>query len=78
MAGYATLGRLQGGRVRAVAWRGQDPAALLAEPWAPVDIAEPRPEPDRPLREVIAERWADVREQWAMTTFYVCDPESWR
>jgi hypothetical protein len=41
-------------------------------------MAEPHPEPDRPLREVVGERWADFREQWAMTTFYLFDPDSWR
>jgi len=54
MAGYATLGRVQGGRVRAVAWRGQDPAELVAGAWAPVEIAGLHPELDRPLREIVA------------------------
>jgi hypothetical protein len=58
--------------------RGQDAAARLADAWAPVEIAEPRLEVDRPLREFVAERWADFHEHWAMTTFYLFDPESWR
>ena len=32
----------------------------------------------RPVREVLAARWFIVREQWAMTTFYLFDPDSWR
>lgn len=78
MAGYATLGRVQGGQVRAIAWRWPVRAELLAEAGPPVEPAEPHPELVRPLREVAAERWADLREQWAMTTFYLFDPESWR
>ncbi len=30
------------------------------------------------LSEVLAERWASIREGWAITTFFLFDPESWR
>ena len=32
----------------------------------------------RPLGRRLAERWADLREAWSQTTFYLFDPESWR
>jgi hypothetical protein len=32
----------------------------------------------RPIEEVLAERWAMIRESWAQTTFFLFDPESWR
>jgi hypothetical protein len=75
MAGYATLGRVEGGRVRTLAWRG--PATEVAhEPWPPSTPAAT--DHRRPLREVIHERWQDARETWAITTFYLFDPQSWR
>ena len=76
MAGYATLGRVEGGRVRALAWRRPLPADSLPETWPPV--AGRKPVPRRPLREVIPELWRDAREELAMTTFFLLDPESWR
>lgn len=32
----------------------------------------------RPLGEVVRERLDDAREQWAITTFFLFDPNSWR
>ncbi|OGO56637.1 MAG: hypothetical protein A2V85_05500 [Chloroflexi bacterium RBG_16_72_14] len=76
MAGYATLGRVEGARVRTLAWRGPSPDALPPEAWPPLATCEPVPR--RPLREVIPELWRDAREELAMTTFFLLDPESWR
>ncbi len=75
MAGYATLGRVEGARVRALPWRRPSPDAS-PEAWPPVAGREPAPR--RPLREVIPEKWRDAREELAMTTFFLLDPESWR
>jgi hypothetical protein len=76
MAGYATLGRVEGGRVRALAWRRPSPDESPPETRPPVAGREPAPR--RPLREVIPELWQDAREELAMTTFFLLDPESWR
>jgi hypothetical protein len=32
----------------------------------------------RPLGDVVRERWQDAREQWAITTFFLFDANSWR
>lgn len=81
MAGYATLGRVQGGRVRALAWRRPPPSESRPDqrlPGARAPVATREPAPRRPLREVIPELWQDAREELAMTTFFLLDPESWR
>ena len=39
---------------------------------APVDLV------GRPLETILAERWADIRERWSQTTFFLFDADSWR
>ncbi len=86
MAGYVALQRIDRVSVRALAWHGsirvegtvrrERPAVIGAGRLAERSLAGPLRE--RPLPERISERWAIVREQWAITTFFLFDPESWR
>lgn len=32
----------------------------------------------RPLAPLLAERWAEIREAWSQTTFYLFNEEGWR
>lgn len=76
MAGYAALGRIEGGRVRTLAWsRSAAEDLLLTELHRVAAVPE---EPGRPLDEVIRERWTVLREELSMMTFFLLDPESWR
>jgi hypothetical protein len=84
MSGYAANARLQGGSPRFVAAGG----SRSGETFGGRRVAAlPRSEIDerilvelvgQPLGERLASRWADLREAWAQTTFYLFDPESWR
>jgi hypothetical protein len=76
MAGYVAMGRVQGAQVRAVGWNGR--STDLPRPVAvPVDAAA-HDRLDARTREPLDERWQRFRDQWAMTMFYLFDPESWR
>ncbi len=76
MAAYATMVRIDRvkphlaghGSASATEWR---PAEPLAEPEA-IDLV------GRPLLPSVAERWTDLRETWAQTTFYLFHAEGWR
>ena len=86
MAGYTALQHIDRVSVRALAWHGsirvegtvqrERPADIGAGRLAERPLAEPLRE--RPLAQRLAERWTIVREQWAITTFFLFDPESWR
>lgn len=76
MRGYATLARIDPSGVRVTRSRGVPvpstavPVDAVPEPHAVVDAQE------RPHQ--LAELAGTIREQWAMTTFYLFHPESWR
>ena len=76
MSGYVAMARVEGSRVRAIAWDGASPdgdlraAADAAEQAALVLDADPGPDLD--------ERWARFRDQVSMTAFFLLDPDSWR
>ena len=77
MTGYVALERVDRISVRALAWQGSIRAGdVLGADGRPRPMVGPVD--DRPLVERIGERWAIVREQWAITTFFLFDPESWR
>jgi hypothetical protein len=78
MAGYVAMARVERGRVRAVAWDelgrpdqagGDEPPAVAAEATASL-------EPDDTT--TIGEHWERLREELAMLSFYLTDPEGWR
>ena len=77
MAGYVALQRVDRVSMRALAWHGsvrdEDAVPSDGRPGVVVDLLD-----DRPLGERLVERWTIVREQWAITTFFLFDPESWR
>jgi hypothetical protein len=76
MTGYVAMARVEGSRVRAIAWDGAVPdadlraAAVAADEAAMVLEADPGPDLD--------ERWSRFRDQVSMTAFYLFDPDSWR
>jgi len=76
MTGYVAMARVEGSRVRAIAWDGavQDAdlhaAAAAADEAATVLEADPGPYLD--------ERWSRFRDQVSMTAFFLLDPDSWR
>ena len=74
MAAYAAVARL--GRVdvrRVPTWRSAEDRSPDPSPVATVEELS-----GRPFGEATLEWWASFREQVAMTTFYLFDPESWR
>lgn len=75
MAGYAAMARVQGGRVRALAWDAADAADAI-------DAGQDRVSGDAPHDDgpapTIRERLGWWREELAMMTFFLLDPESWR
>ena len=77
MAGYVALQRIDRVSVRALAWHGSMPVEDAPKCDGPADVGAGQLEV-RTLAERLAERWMIVREQWAMTTFFLLDPESWR
>jgi hypothetical protein len=76
MSGYVAMGRIEGGRVRALAWDGRLPdddlraAAEAAELVSLRDRAEPGPD--------LVEQWGRFRDQLSMTAFFLLDANSWR
>ena len=76
MSGYVAMARVEGSRVRAIAWDGiiadadLRAAADAAGETALVLDTDPGPDLD--------ERWGRFREQVSMTTFFLLDPEGWR
>ncbi len=75
MASYATMARVQGGRVRTLAWdAGAGDAVTGARVPVPAHGATRDDDPPPTLRE----RWTWFREELAMMTFFLLDPESWR
>lgn len=74
MAAYAAVARLGRADVRRV-------PATRPDPERPVDLppsATLEELAGRPFGEPAVEWWRSVREQVAMTTFFLFDPESWR
>ena len=76
MTGYVAMARVEGSRVRAIAWDGNvadadlRAAATAAEEAAIVLETDPGPDLD--------ERWGRFRDQLSMTAFFLLDPDSWR
>lgn len=74
MTGYAVVGRIERVQVHRAGEPLPEPAADLP-PASAADLEELLGQPlDDQVRELV-ERF---REQWAMTTFYLFDVESWR
>ena len=74
MAAYAAVARLEHVDVRRVpTWRAAEDRSPDPSPVATVEELA-----GRPFGEAALEWWTSFREQVAMTTFYLFDPESWR
>jgi hypothetical protein len=56
---------------------GRAPSADAPVP-PPLAATARRAVDDRPLEERLRERWSIIRDAWAITTFFLFDPESWR
>jgi hypothetical protein len=75
MAGYMAMARVQGGRVRTLAWDGR-----AASERTDVEVRPARDDAaleDSPAPTLL-EQWTWFREELAMMTFFLLDPESWR
>lgn len=76
MAGYAVSRRIDPVAPQlAGRWRSPEagvPGAEAQAEVATIDLV------GRPLDEILAKRWAALRETWAKTTFYLFDANSWR
>jgi hypothetical protein len=75
MAGYMAMARVQGGRVRALAWDGDaavEPVVADVRSVSDASTVEDAPAP------TLGERWTWVRDELGMMTFFLLDPESWR
>ena len=75
MTGYAAFGRVERGRMREPdPWSPREGDATCVESAQIDDPASP------PIARTdgLAARLAGLREAWAMTTFYLFDPDSWR
>jgi len=75
VAGYVAAARVAHAEIR---WGGttrpeQDRPS--GAPAAPIEVESLAGES---LDERLTAWWADLREQWAITTFYLFDPQSWR
>lgn len=78
MAGYSTMAEVRGGRVRAIPW-ATDAGRARPEASPGVEHARVETPPVRARpRETLGERWAGLREELGMMTFFLLDPESWR
>lgn len=69
------MARVQGGRVRTLAWDGAPASEALdgaTPPRCECAAREAGPAP------TLIERWTWFREEVAMMTFFLLDPESWR
>jgi hypothetical protein len=80
-AGYATMARVDGGRVRTLAWAGGVPDRGLPEAGIeelPRDAADAARVEEVGAPIPFAERVGRFRDQLVMVTFFVTDPESWR
>jgi hypothetical protein len=76
MTAYAAFGRVERGRVREPDPWEISPEAVIAS----VDLAalDDGAAPPVSLADGLAARLDRWRESWAMTTFYLFDPRSWR
>ncbi|HEY3334531.1 MAG TPA: hypothetical protein VGK16_04770 [Candidatus Limnocylindrales bacterium] len=79
MSGYVAIGRVEGGRVRAIAWEDRSrEATLTAAAAAPDAAGDAALLLDADRGSELSERWSRFRDQLSMTTFFLLDPESWR
>jgi hypothetical protein len=75
MAGYVAMARVQGGRVRTLAWDDGSATERLDPPTPARRGAGTRDTSPSPT---LLERWTWFREELSMMTFFLLDPESWR
>jgi hypothetical protein len=78
MAGYVAMARVEVGRVRALPETASGRPERPGEP-APAGLAADATawlEPDDAI--TLGERWERLRDQLAMLSFYLTDPDSWR
>jgi hypothetical protein len=81
MAGYAAFGTVVRGRVAAfptVEWPSSCPAETTADEAGAAMIDAGASEAVATPGTRIRDRLATAREQWAITTFFLFDPNSWR
>jgi hypothetical protein len=79
MASYAVQVRIDGVRPQRPGSPTRGAHATLAHEIDPLDRDRaPVDLVGRPLGEVVAERWARIREACRQTTFFLFDPDSWR
>ena len=76
MTGYVALARVEGSRVRAVAWDGRIPDGDLRAGAPAADDTTLVLEADRGPD--LDERWGRFRDQVSMAAFFLLDPDSWR
>ena len=75
MAGYAAMARVEGGRVRALAWAPPwdgEPATPDGRLELAADRCDLHPPP------TFEDRWRWFCDELGMLTFFLLDPESWR
>lgn len=77
MSGYAATGRISRAKPRLVgpgrSWAVGDRDGTLVDDGAAGPAHDPRP-----IRDRLAERWWQAREEWGQATFFLFDPNSWR
>jgi hypothetical protein len=76
VTGYSAMARVDGSRVRAIAWNGRVPDCDIRATADAADDAAMVLEAD--LGPDLVERWDRFRDQLSMTTFFLLDPNSWR
>ena len=76
MAGYVAMARVEGSGVRALGLTSRPPSDEPTGTDEPVGVVAAALEPDDGI--TLGEQWERLRDQLAMVTFYLTDPESWR
>jgi hypothetical protein len=77
VAEYVAFARLDGGQVRPLMGRGTRIDDVEHRLTAGVVASSPS-SPSRPPAQLARDAWAVAREEWAITTFFLFDPNSWR
>ena len=78
MIGYVATGRITQAHPRFVGSGSSRPALDVTAAQSLADPDSDAVPHSRPLDERLAERWAQIRDEWAQVTFFLFDPNSWR